>query len=314
MSHKPLNTKFYGDDLRYFVGEVIDVADPYPTPLGRVQVRIVGVHDSPHFERADYPWASVMIPTTEGGLITGFPPAIDIGAQVFGIFLDGKSSQMPLVLGTIPFQVQDYRAQAVNAFGDGGDGSVNTAGFDPEAPAGYSGPIATPLPPTENDRIAYTHFMDTYGSDSLARGIIGNIIVESSNWDADVIAFDRRGDAGTAYGICQWRGSRMHGPQGLIAFAEAQSLNPTDVSTQLRFINYELEQVSAAVNSSVLGELLQCTTPAQAAVHFCRKYERPQVVGGTSRFPDPPYGSGPLNIPMRHSEERRISYAEREIS
>jgi hypothetical protein len=32
----------------------------------------------------------------------GTPRLIGIGAQVFGVFLDGKDSQTPLVLGTVP--------------------------------------------------------------------------------------------------------------------------------------------------------------------------------------------------------------------
>ena len=52
----------------------------------------------------DLPWATVLVPATEGGISgTGRSPnGIQQGAWVFGIFLDGKHSQNPLILGSLP--------------------------------------------------------------------------------------------------------------------------------------------------------------------------------------------------------------------
>lgn len=90
---------FYGDNLRWFVGQV--VANNDPLSLGRLQVKIFGVHDS--IDNEDLPWSQVVLPVTDGGTggnssITGLLP----GARVFGFFMDGANSQSPLIIGSIP--------------------------------------------------------------------------------------------------------------------------------------------------------------------------------------------------------------------
>jgi hypothetical protein len=95
--------KYYGDDMRWFLGIVEDIDDP--EELGRVRVRCFGIH-SPYYEDIqveDLPWASVMVPATEGGISGTGRSANGLrqGAWVFGIFLDGKQSQNPFVLGSL---------------------------------------------------------------------------------------------------------------------------------------------------------------------------------------------------------------------
>lgn len=91
---------FYGDQVRWFVGEVINVKDD-PLKLGRAQVRAFGVYDD--IEEADLPWAQVVVPVTQGAHEgNGQYLGLLVGTQVFGIFLDGQNSQMPMILGTIP--------------------------------------------------------------------------------------------------------------------------------------------------------------------------------------------------------------------
>lgn len=99
-----LSHDFYGDETRWFIGIVEDINDP--EQLGRVRVRIYGLH-SPYYqdiEVEDLPWSNVLIPATEGGISgTGRSPnGLNQGAYVFGIFLDGKRSQNPLIFGSIP--------------------------------------------------------------------------------------------------------------------------------------------------------------------------------------------------------------------
>jgi hypothetical protein len=101
---RPIQKEFYGDDYRWFFGTVIN-AQPPAGLEGRVKVRINGVH-SPNTQdipEKDLPWAQVLIPSTEGG-ISGYGriPQILAGSFVFGVFLDGTSSQIPLVLGSLP--------------------------------------------------------------------------------------------------------------------------------------------------------------------------------------------------------------------
>jgi hypothetical protein len=101
---RPIQKEFYGDDSRWFMGTVIN-ANPPAGLEGRVKVRIHGVHNpsTDQIPEADLPWAQVLIPTTEGGSSgIGRIPQIVTGAFVFGVFLDGVSSQLPLVLGSLP--------------------------------------------------------------------------------------------------------------------------------------------------------------------------------------------------------------------
>lgn len=98
-----LQTAFYGDTTRWWVGVVEEVGTDEPK-LGRVRVRIFGIHgDSSEIDTADLPFAQVLVPTTEAGVSgLGRNPNLQAGALVFGIFLDGKNSQLPLIFGSIP--------------------------------------------------------------------------------------------------------------------------------------------------------------------------------------------------------------------
>ena len=103
---KGLPSEFYGDHVRWFTGLVINARPPAGEGLeGYVQIRINGVH-SPSLEdipQSALPWAQVLIPTTEGGTSgLGSTPRIEAGALIFGFFMDGKYSQVPIVIGSLP--------------------------------------------------------------------------------------------------------------------------------------------------------------------------------------------------------------------
>lgn len=92
--------EYYGDQTRWFLGEVVNVKDD-PLKLGRVKVKVFGVYDD--IDDAHLPWAQIVVPVTQGvhegkGQYLG----ILVGTQVFGIFLDGQNSQLPMVIGTVP--------------------------------------------------------------------------------------------------------------------------------------------------------------------------------------------------------------------
>lgn len=94
---------FYGDQTRWFIGRVVSLSDPLQ--LGRIKVRIFGVHSENTIDipDADLPWAQIVAPITEGGTSgLGNNLGIQIGSNVFGIFLDGMHSQLPLVVGSLP--------------------------------------------------------------------------------------------------------------------------------------------------------------------------------------------------------------------
>lgn len=101
---KAINTNFYGDNTRWFIGTVVSHTPPTGYE-GRVQVRINGIHShsTDDVPQHHLPWATVVIPTTEEGVSgLGMTPKIMSGAQVFGFFVDGVASQVPVVLGSIP--------------------------------------------------------------------------------------------------------------------------------------------------------------------------------------------------------------------
>lgn len=97
------NVDFYGDQVRWFIGEVKSVDDPLE--LGRLQVRINGIHSDSQLDIPDakLPWAQPMVPITEGGTRgIGNNLGIKVGALVFGIFMDGENSQLPFIMGSMP--------------------------------------------------------------------------------------------------------------------------------------------------------------------------------------------------------------------
>lgn len=95
---------YYGDRTRWFLAMVVSRDDP--ENLGRVKIRIHGIHtgNKNDIPNKDLPWALCSNPVTEGGVsgVNTTPPGLLPTAQVFGVFLDGTESQIPLVLGTIP--------------------------------------------------------------------------------------------------------------------------------------------------------------------------------------------------------------------
>lgn len=92
--------EFYGDQTRWFLGRVVDVEND-PLKLGRVKVKVFGVYDE--IDDADLPWAQIVVPVTQG-VHDGKGQYLGIlkGTQVFGVFLDGQNSQLPMVIGTVP--------------------------------------------------------------------------------------------------------------------------------------------------------------------------------------------------------------------
>ena len=114
----PNNVDFYGDQNRWFTGEVISINDPLQ--LARIKVRIYGLHSDTIIED-DLPWAQTLTPITEGGTSNlGNSLGIQVNALVFGVFLDGPNSQLPLVLGSMPKYEGDERTdKSVNSLARG---------------------------------------------------------------------------------------------------------------------------------------------------------------------------------------------------
>ena len=200
---------FYGDDTRWFVARVINWEDNY---RGRVQIRILGLH-SENVSDEDLPWAKCVLPTTEGGVSgIGKIPQLLNGAFVFGLFLDGKLSQMPIVLGSLnqfEFLSSVQKEQIVQS---GRSHLENRRGFIPGQSIKsdiVDGVILDPDLVTMYDNgaanretrciIAMQYLLDAgIANEKAAAGIVGNLLGES-----DLLPDGPKGSVGEE-GIAQW--------------------------------------------------------------------------------------------------------------
>lgn len=97
-----MTTRNFGSEgYREFIGVVADILDPQQ--LGRVKVRVFGVHDDTNsVSDEDLPWAQVLMSPTSASLagVGRSPTGIAPDSFVYGIFLDGMEGNFPLVIGT----------------------------------------------------------------------------------------------------------------------------------------------------------------------------------------------------------------------
>ena len=302
-------TGFYGDTTRWFIGTVIrNTGDPLE--LGRLKVRIVGIHDNPEIKDADLPWASVVIPTTEVGMMYGRGPRIGVGTQVVGMFLDGPQSQQPLVIGSIPYSLAPTETQIRQASERGGSFEEDYANVRERGEPisvnseEYFQNITTP-PGNNKVEQAFNWFISEIGGSytpEQSAGIVGNLIVESANFADNVINTQRRGDGGKAHGIAQWHPDRWN---PFLDLCRRENLSPYTLSAQLLWITRELDSTESRAKSA-----LQNTSRADhAAISFMRKYERPASSSSNSVFRDPPYNPNGDIARKRAGEDERVASA-----
>ena len=240
---RPIQQEFYGDDYRWFFGTIIN-AQPPAGLEGRVKIRINGVHNPEISEipEKDLPWAQVLVPSTEGG-ISGYGriPQMLAGSFVFGVFLDGVSSQIPLVLGSLPRTEFPTRTQT---------GRVS----DRERSIRFQNCVTNEL---LNDDLRTTStqlrrqqsmkfFLDNGYSLIHAAAITGGLqgvsAFETYNEDED----------DTLIGIAAWNRSNVVGSRfnGLLSFS--QSFQPIVdwrlYSTQLQYVLFELRNRFSSAN------------------------------------------------------------------
>lgn len=121
----------------------------------------------------------------------------------------------------------------------------------------------------EAAQYAFKYYTSQGIAPHIAAGMVGNLIQESGNFRADVIAGTRKGDNGAATGIAQWHNDRL---QGLLSYADKSGRNPYTLNTQLDYVLKEatdrgdMKAVSAAKNTE------------EAANIFAKTYERPAFV------------------------------------
>jgi len=270
--------KYYGDNARWFIGVATNNLDPLQ--LGRVQVRIFGIHSRRTLDIPNYslPWATVLQPNTAGGTSgIGMMPQILPGAQVFGMFLDGETSQVPCILGVMPKielpseqQLAKQQDKAIQ-YDIGYEGGQ----VDPRL-ARYAGLTnidnkTAVLVGTERVEQAFNFFKSRGYTDTQAAGIVGNLIVESGS--PDLPEHGPRGDGGQAAGIAQWHPGRRR----IFEQVYGKPWQESTFSDQLQFIVWELnnrDSESGSLNKEAGNLLKQTNTVAMAATIFDEKYER----------------------------------------
>lgn len=92
------------ENFVWWTGVVEDVDDP--EKLGRVRVRIIGLHES-NIVTDELPWASPIMPlnsASAGGIGTS-PTGVVVGSWCMGFFRDGEYAQDPIIWGTVPGKI-----------------------------------------------------------------------------------------------------------------------------------------------------------------------------------------------------------------
>lgn len=261
---RPIQQDFYGDDYRWFFGTVINSHPPAGLE-GRVKVRIYGIHnpDTEAIPERDLPWAQVLVPTTEGGVSgLGRTPQIEAGAFVFGVFMDGISSQLPLVLGSLP-RVEFPSSIQSDKINPGGNA------FNYEQDRLQNVVITSiakddePSPSVALRRQQSMKFFIDNGYELIHAAAITGSLQAGSN-------FQTFGQAGT-FGIAKWKQSTETGSRynDLIRFSG--QFSPTSnfslYSIQLQFVLYELRGRFNNANS-----LLISTTDIESASAVMDRY------------------------------------------
>lgn len=245
---RQFQTEYYGDSNRWFVATVIDGSPPIGLE-GRVKIRIHGIHSESvnDIPQVHLPWAQVMMPGNMHG-VSGFGGNCQLspGALVFGIFLDGKASQLPFVLGSIPKVEFPTSVQAQGR----DDPSTNPFAYDVEQQSVYG--IERTSYENVNDfslarkrEVAVKFFIDNGYRDIVAASIVGNLEAVSG--------LDSSFDNGTITGLAGWeldsdRWKRYVNYAG--RFFREQNL--FDFEVQLTYILLELRTTNSIVTSKLI--------------------------------------------------------------
>lgn len=272
---------YYGDETRWFIGRVVKIDDPWQ--LGRVKVRIYGIHGESTLDIpvSDLPWAQTIIPVTEGGS-SGLGATIGIKeqAQVFGIFLDGKHSQLPLVLGSIP-KIETGSGKFKLAVAPNTANKTEQRGGDQKATS-VNAVDNTYLVGTTNIEKAYNFFVSPEGgsfNQVQAAAMIGNFLHEApTNGDIDPNKVSgyidpRTGLPEGSKGIAQWNpaGGDKSRLKALYDFAGRENLPWNSLYAQVKFVKYELN----GPEKRAFSKLKQARSAEDAAELFAIYYERP---------------------------------------
>lgn len=260
---------FYGDDInRFFFGTVINDNDA-DLLLGRVQVRVYGIHGE-EIPNSDLPWAQTMLPSTEPGIGgIGSAPMIKSGAQVFGVFLDGTHSQIPLVLGSIP-KIMIPTSSQLNAYSGGGALGGGGGGADTgQAAESYSNSgtavAVGSLEGSTNAEKIYRFLTNKGFTPEQACAVIGHFNAESG---LNPEAYNPDDKGLPSFGLAQWRDDRY---ADLKNYAASINQDYRSLECQLGFFLFELQNKEKSAGIKIKSS--RTITEAVLAMASFERYE-----------------------------------------
>ena len=306
--------QYYGDNGRWFIGVVVSNKDPLK--LDRVKVRIHGIHtaNTKLIPNEDLPWAQVVLPVTEGGSSgLGANSQLKERAQVYGIFLDGENSQLPLVIGSIPkiesnmnevvveninfdanqaspssAQNVDVGDPGIDAFGGVGP-AIESVGRESQA-IGKRPTLPNldhKLKGSSNLEKIFNYFMSSEFdlTDKQVCGMMGNFIQEAglkngdinitANSSTDVARIELFGVVQDVrgFGIAQWN------PQGgennrFMQLVNFASTNNKDYKSLYAQVNFVKFEFQNK-EKRAYNKLKQANDLKECAISFSKYYERP---------------------------------------
>lgn len=250
---KTINSEYYGDDVRWFIATVVNSSPPEGLE-GRVRIRIHGVHNpfTGETKESDLPWAQILIPTTEMGVSGhGKIPQISQGALVYGMFLDGKLSQLPLVMGSLTrqefptdVQAKSSRDKEFSVFKTSYTNNSEVSVIQDELlnDTDRTGSVS------QRRSQAMKFFIDNGYTLFQSAGIVGSLENESK-----FRLYDLAEESSPKIGIANWdtNGSRW---KSLVKFSG--QFEPKQswkrFSVQLQFVLYELRTTQQIANNKIL--------------------------------------------------------------
>jgi hypothetical protein len=302
---RAITTEYWGDDTRMFVGIVEKSTEADPLHLGRVKVRIFGLHteDTIKISTDHLPWATVLAHTQQGGVARQWNTVLQPGARVFGIFMDGKHSQQPMVIGSIPHNPKhrvSHEFVAPTVRGAGSQMVQETSIHTYQKPSEVvdtksSSTIFSDIPLTTGSNIeqCYNWLFDWLVSEGSnhpaeqAAALCGQIINEAGTSADPTAGPPRDGVSGgtsrwgseKSYGLMQWNESSGRFG-GLDRFATSNGGDWRELIVQLNFIKHELSTRAASGKHecyATLSSLLKTSTVREASEYLIRRYTVPLV-------------------------------------
>lgn len=272
---KQFITEYYGDNTRWFVATVIDGSPPIGLE-GRVKIRVHGIHSENvnDIPQSDLPWAQVMMPGNMFG-VSGFGGNCQLmpGALVFGIFLDGKASQLPFVMGSIPKVEFPTSVQAQGR----DDPSTNPYVYDIRQQSVYgiertSYENVNTLSLERKREVAMKFFIDNGFRPGAAAGIVGNLQTVSD--------LDSTLDDGQVSGIAAWE-KRSPRWKRYVDYSGRffQEQNIEDFEVQLTYILLEMRS-----NKSIVVSKLNSSDEIGSTYNGVRTWNNTQNSGTSEIF------------------------------